>query len=74
VPGIVRDQIADFIGDDLMGSKTLSYSATRLARRLPRVGATLTERHRFGGNSGDLPFEVAGGPDYDLFLEVARVG
>lgn len=73
VPGIVRDQIADFIGDDLMGSKTLSFSASRLARRLPRVGSRLTQKHRFGGNSGDLPFEVAGGPDYDLFIEVTRV-
>jgi len=73
VPAIVRDQIAEFVGDDLMGSKTLSFPAARLARQLPRVGSKLTQKHRFGGNSGDLPFEVAGGPDYDLFLEVTRV-
>jgi len=73
VPGIVRDQIADFVGDDLMGSKTLSYSASRLASQLPNVGDRVTQKHRFGGNSGDLPFEVAGGPDYDLIVEVTRV-
>jgi hypothetical protein len=73
VPGIVRNQIADFIGDDLMGSKTLHFPANRLARQLPNVGSRITQKYRFGGNSGDLPFEVAGGPDYDLIVEVARV-
>lgn len=73
VPSIVRDQISQFIGNDLMGSKTLFYPETRLRRRLTSVGSSFTEKHRFGGNSGDLPFEVAGGPDYDLFVEVRRV-
>lgn len=73
VPSIVRDKISQFIGDDLMGSKTLLYTERRLARHLPRVGSRFIERHRFGGNSGDLPWEVAGGPDYDLFIEVERV-
>ena len=73
VPSVVRDQISQFIGDDLMGSKTLFYSASRLRRRLTKVGSSFIETHRFGGNSGDLPFEVAGGPDYDLFIEVRRV-
>jgi hypothetical protein len=73
VPSVVRDQISQFIGNDLMGSKTLFYPEARLRRRLTSVGAKFTERHRFGGNSGDLPFEVAGGPDYDLFIEVQRV-
>jgi hypothetical protein len=27
----------------------------------------------FGGNTGDLLSEVAGGPDYELFLQVERV-
>ncbi|MGN6803635.1 MAG: hypothetical protein ACTHJN_17170, partial [Ginsengibacter sp.] len=67
------DKISQFIGNDLMGSKTLFYSETRLRRRLTSVGSSFIEKHRFGGNSGDLPFEVAGGPDYDLFLEVRRV-
>jgi hypothetical protein len=73
VPQIVRDQLADFIADDLMGSKTLLYPAARLAKRLPDVGTKFVEKHRFGGRSGDLPFEVAGGPDYDLHIEVRRV-
>lgn len=73
VPSVVRDQLVDLIADDLMGSKTLVFSASRLARRLPRAGAKFQAKHRFGGNSGDLPFEVAGGPDYDLFIEVERV-
>lgn len=73
VPSIVRDKIASFIGDDLMGSKTLLYTERRLSRQLPQVGSKLKEIHRLGGNSGDLPFEVAGGPDYDLFMEVERV-
>jgi hypothetical protein len=73
VPQIVRDQISNFVGDDLMGSKTLLFSDSRLARQLPRPGAKLVQKYRFGGNSGDLPFEIAGGPDYDLYLEITRV-
>ncbi len=73
VPSIVRDQIANFIGNDLMGSKTLFFPEARLRRRLTSVGSKFVETHRFGGNSGDLPFEVAGGPDYDLVIEVQRV-
>jgi|KBSSwiStaDraftv2_1062776.scaffolds.fasta_scaffold332884_1 hypothetical protein len=73
VPSIVRDQISNFIGNDLMGSKTLLFPEARLRRRLPNVGSKFTQRHRLGGNSGDLPIEIAGGPDYDLFIEVQRV-
>ena len=73
VPNIVRDQIAKLAGDDLMGSKALLYPISRLAARLPSVGASFVEKHHFGGNSGDLPFEVAGGPDYNLFVQVTRV-
>jgi hypothetical protein len=73
VPPIVRDQLADFIGDDLMGSTTLHFPASRLARQLPRQGATLIRKVRLGGRSGDLPFEIAGGPDYDLHIKVTRV-
>jgi hypothetical protein len=73
VPKVVTDQIADFVGDDLMGSRTLHLPAARLARQLPRPGAKMTQTFRFGGKSGDLPFEVAGGPDYELTVEIARV-
>jgi hypothetical protein len=73
VPKVVSDQIADFVGDDLMGSRTLHLPAARLARQLPRPGAKMTQTFRFGGKSGDLPFEVAGGPDYELTVEIARV-
>jgi hypothetical protein len=73
VPSIVRDKIASFIGNDLMGSKTLFFPENRLRQQLPRVGDKRVEKHRFGGSGGDLPFEVAGGPDYDLFIEIERV-
>ena len=73
VPSVVRDQISKFIGNDLMGSKTLHFSTHRLEKMLPRVGASSVVKHRFKGESGDLPFEVAGGPDYDLFLRITRV-
>jgi hypothetical protein len=73
VPSIVRDQLADFIGDDLMGSVTLHFPAHRLERQLPRPGASLTKKVRLGGRSGDLPFEIAGGPDYDLHIRCTRV-
>jgi len=73
VPSIVRDQISNFIGNDLMGSKTLFFPAARLRRRLPNVGSKFLDVQRLGGNSGDIPIEIAGGPDYDLFIEVERV-
>ncbi len=74
VPEIVKDQLSSLIGDDLMGSKTLLFPVSRLSRLFPRPGLKKTEKHRFGGNSGDLPFEIAGGPDYDLFIQIERVG
>jgi hypothetical protein len=73
VPSVVRDGIAKFIGSDLMGSKTFLYPAARLAKQLPSVGAKFREKHRFGGHDGDLPFAVAGGPDYGPHIEVTRV-
>jgi hypothetical protein len=72
-PSIVQDKIARFAGDDLMGSKTLVFGGSQLARQLPNVGDRFIRKDRFGGSSGDLPWEVAGGPDYDLFTEVRRV-
>jgi hypothetical protein len=73
VPSVVRNQLNNLIADDLMGSRTLLFPDSYLARSLPRVGQSFVVKHRFGGNSGDLPFEVAGGPDYDLHLRVKRV-
>ena len=73
VPSSVRNLIANNLGDDLMGSQTIAFSQARLAKRLPGRGASMTERFHFGGKNGDLPFTVAGGPDYDLWLQVTRV-
>jgi hypothetical protein len=73
VPSVVRDQLNNLIADDLMGSRTLLFPESYLARSLTRVGQHFDLKRRFGGNSGDLPFEVAGGPDYDLYLRVKRV-
>jgi hypothetical protein len=73
VPSVVKDKLGDLIADDLMGSKTLLFPASRLARQLPSPGSKRVETHRFGGNSGDLPFEISGGPDYDLTIVLARV-
>jgi len=56
-----------------MGSVTLHFPAHRLERQLPRPGASLTKKVRLGGRSGDLPFEIAGGPDYDLHIRCTRV-
>ena len=36
-------------------------------------GDSFTERLHFGGHSGDLPFDIAGGPDYYLYLQVTRL-
>ncbi len=73
VPEVVRNQIAELLGDDLMGSKTLLFRSGRLAKRLPHVGASFRRTLHFGGHSGDLPFEVSGGPDYDLTIQITRV-
>jgi hypothetical protein len=70
---VVRKSLLNFVSDDLMGSKTLLYPMSRLATQLPVPGSSFAEKHRFGGNGGDLPFEVAGGPNYDLHIKVIRV-
>jgi hypothetical protein len=74
IPPIVRNQLVDLLADDLMGSATLLFEEKALARRLPTVGSSFVQKIHLGGRSGDLPFEVAGGPDYDLYLRVKRVG
>jgi hypothetical protein len=73
VPSVVRDKLNDLIADDLMGSKSLLYSEARLRKLAPEVGDRTVEKHHFGGRGGDLPFEVAGGPDYHLHYAIARV-
>lgn len=72
VPDLVRNQIMNLISDDLMGSHTLTISTAKLAHRLPHVGSSLPLVLHFHGRSGDLPFDVAGGPDYDLYIRVIR--
>jgi hypothetical protein len=37
------------------------------------VGSSFVERHYLGGNDGDLPWSVAGGPDYYLDLQITRL-
>ncbi len=71
--GVIRDSLVNLIADDLMGSRTLLWSSGLLERRLPRPGSSFVEKFRFSGRSGDLPFDVAGGPDYDLWVRVRRV-
>jgi hypothetical protein len=71
--GVIRDSLNNLIADDLMGSRTVLWSASVLERRLPRKGSSFVERFRFSGRSGDLPFDVAGGPDYDLWVRVRRI-
>lgn len=71
--GVIRDSLNNLIADDLMGSRTVMWSESVLQRRLPRAGASFVEKFRFSGKSGDLPFDVAGGPDYDLWVRIRRV-
>ena len=73
VPSVVREQLVASLGDDLMGSRTFLYPLARLNRQLRSPGDRIREKMRFGGSNGDLPFSVAGGPDYDLFMDVVRV-
>ncbi|MEJ2866630.1 hypothetical protein WCD74_02560 [Actinomycetospora sp. OC33-EN08] len=72
VPAIVREKLIGFIADDMMGSRTILLSQKRLDERLPAKGSFFEQKFRFSGSSGDLPFDVAGGPDYDLTLQVER--
>lgn len=72
LPESVKKQLVKLLGNDLMGSATVAFSATELRRRLPRPGASVVRTLKIGGNSGDLPFEVAGGPDYQITCRVVR--
>jgi len=70
---VVRSTLVDLTSDDLMGSTTLLYTASRLQKQLPAVGGSMLEKHRIGRAGGDLQYEVAGGPNYDLHLKITRV-
>lgn len=74
VPEVVKGHIAKMLEDDLMGSHTVIFRARDLERKLPTVGSTFIERLYLGGKGGDLPWAVAGGPDYYLDLRVRREG
>jgi hypothetical protein len=71
IPNVVREKLIGFIADDIMGSRTILFSQRRLAR-LTEPGQFFEQTFRVSGRSGDLPFDVAGGPDYDLTLQVGR--
>jgi hypothetical protein len=72
IPNIVRTQLIQTIADDIMGSRTLLFPTRRLDNELTRPGDFFEQTFRFSGSSGDLPFDIAGGPDYELTLQVER--
>lgn len=69
LPSTVPDLIGSIIGNDLIRSKVFKYTKSNLSKRLPNVGSKFTEKVRFTGSSG----WTGNPPDYDLYLEVARV-
>jgi hypothetical protein len=71
LPDSVKKQLVNLLGNDLMGSATVAFSEASL-RKLRRPGHSLVRTLEIGGKSGDLPFEVAGGPDYEITLRVVR--
>jgi hypothetical protein len=73
VPGIVRNEIAKLAGDDLIGSRTILFPSSLLRKRLAQPGASLALKYRLGTTAGDLPLQIAGAPDYDLYLTVTRI-
>lgn len=73
IPDCVRDYLVRVFEDDLMGSNTILFGSKVLERQLPAVGDSMEMKFDFGGQGGDLPFKVAGGPNYELYLEVERV-
>lgn len=73
VPEVVRTFIADFIGDDLIGSNSMLFRQSDLERHLPTIGSQWFVEEYFGGQGGDLPWPVAGGPDYRIVYRVLRV-
>lgn len=73
VPDFVKEYLVAVLEDDLMGSNTIIFRPRDLERRLPTIGSSFVDRLYFGGQGGDLPFAVAGGPDYYLYVKVTRV-
>lgn len=73
VPSWLTNQLSAMAGNDLMGSLTLEFDPAELINEVPVVGGSTVKRYHLGGNSGDLPFEIAGGPDYHLELRVTRL-
>jgi hypothetical protein len=73
LPAWFIDYVTGLLGNDLMGSKTVTFDPQVLAQQLPQVGNSMTVGYHLGGNSGDLPWEVAGGPDYDLSIRITRL-
>lgn len=72
VPDIVREWAKGALSDDLMGSQTILIPASRLERKLTRAGQSLRQKFHFSGKSGDLPFNLGGSADYDLWLDIVR--
>jgi len=73
VASVVGLAVIGAVEDEVMGAKTFLFQQSRLQKLLKNPGDSYTERFLFGGNTGDLLFEVAGVPDYELFLQVERV-
>lgn len=65
--GQAAGYIGQWLGDDLLGNRTFTYTRDRLAQRLPAAGRSFTETRYFGGLS------TSGGADYYLTLRVTRV-
>ncbi|MFF2317374.1 hypothetical protein ACFVTE_14000 [Arthrobacter sp. NPDC058097] len=70
---VVGLAVVGAVEDEVMGAKTFLFQQSRLRKLLKNPGDSYIERFLFGGNTGDLLFEVAGVPDYELFLQVERV-
>jgi hypothetical protein len=73
VASVVGLAVVGAVEDEVMGAKTFLFQQSRLRKLLKNPGDSYIERFLFGGNTGDLLFEVAGVPDYELFLQVERV-
>ncbi len=72
LPDPVKRQLVNLLGNDLMGSATINFTRRELERKLLRPGHSIVRTLEIGGKSGDLPFEVAGGPDYTVTVRVVR--
>lgn len=73
VASVVGLAVVGRVEDEVMGAKTFLFQQSRLRKLLRNPGDSYTERFVFGGNTGDLLFEVAGVPNYELILRIERV-